>query len=115
MIGQTISHYEVLQELGRGGMSEVYLAVLAGAAGFNKLGVVKLIRAEIAEDPDFVNMFLEEARLAARLTHPNVVQTNEVGNDGARYFIAMEYLDGQPYSRILNRLGRDSTEPLAEI
>jgi len=107
-----VGKYRLIAELGRGGMSEVYLAIHAGPAGFNKLVVVKLIRAEIAEDPDFVNMFLEEARLAARLNHPNVVQTNEVGQDGSRYFIAMEYLDGQPYSRVLNRLGRDRGLPL---
>ena len=101
-----------MAELGRGGMSEVYLAVVAGPAGFNKLVVIKLIKGELAEDPDFISMFLEEARLSARLSHPNVVQTNEVGEFGGRYFIAMEYLEGQPYSRILHRLGRDRGLPL---
>jgi serine/threonine protein kinase len=93
-------------------MSEVYLAVVAGPAGFNKLVVIKLIKAELAEDPDFISMFLEEARLSARLSHANVVQTNEVGEVGGRYYIAMEYLEGQPYSRILHRLGRDRGLPL---
>jgi serine/threonine-protein kinase len=93
-------------------MSEVYLAVIAGPAGFNKLVVIKLIKAELAEDPDFIGMFLEEARLSARLNHPNIVQTNEVGNIGGRYYIAMEYLEGQPYSRVLHRVGRDRGLPL---
>ncbi len=107
-----LGRFRLLAELGRGGMSEVYLAVIAGPAGFNKLVVIKLIKAELAEDPDFIGMFLEEARLSARLNHPNIVQTNEVGNIGGRYYIAMEYLEGQPYSRVLHRLGRDRGLPL---
>jgi len=111
--GNILGKYRLIAELGRGGMSEVYLACVSGPAGFNKLSVIKQIKAELAEDPDFVTMFLEEARLAARLSHPNVVQTNEVGHEGQnRYFIAMEYLEGQPYSRVLNRLGRDRGLPL---
>jgi serine/threonine protein kinase len=107
-----LGKFKLIAELGRGGMSEVYLAVIAGPAGFNKLVVVKLIKAELAEDPDFISMFLEEARLSARLSHPNVVQTNEVGEFNGRYYIAMEYLEGQAYSRILHRLGRDRGLPL---
>ena len=107
-----LGKFKLIAELGRGGMSEVYLAVIAGPAGFNKLVVVKLIKGELAEDPDFISMFLEEARLSARLSHPNVVQTNEVGEFGGRYYIAMEYLEGQAYSRILHRLGRDRGLPL---
>lgn len=107
-----LGKFKLIAELGRGGMSEVYLAVIAGPAGFNKLVVIKLIKAELAEDQEFINMFLEEARLSARLSHPNVVQTNEVGEVGGRYYIAMEYLEGQPYSRCLHRLGRDRGLPL---
>ena len=80
--------------LGRGGMAEVYLAVARGPAGFNKLVVVKKLLPALADDEGFREMFLDEARLAARLNHPNVVQTYEVGEDGGRYFIAMEYLEG---------------------
>jgi serine/threonine protein kinase len=107
-----LGKFKLIAELGRGGMSEVYLAVIAGPAGFNKLVVVKLIKGDLAEDPDFISMFLEEARLSARLSHPNIVQTNEVGEFGGRYYIAMEYLEGQAYSRILHRLGRDRGLPL---
>jgi eukaryotic-like serine/threonine-protein kinase len=102
-----IGKYRLLAELGHGGMAQVYLALSKGVAGFNKLVVVKVIHTDLAEDPDFVRMFLEEARLAARLNHPNVVQTNEVDHDGKRYFIAMEYLEGQTLNRIFNRMGRD--------
>ena len=91
---QALRKYRLIAEIGRGGMADVYLAVVQGPAGFNKLVVVKQIRAQLADDPDFLAMFLDEGRLAARLNHPNVVQTNEVGEDGRRYFIAMEYLEG---------------------
>jgi serine/threonine-protein kinase len=102
--GNTLGKYRLIAELGHGGMAEVYLAVVRGPAGFNKLMVIKQIRPQLAEDPEFLGMFLDEARLAARLSHPNVVQTIEVGQDGERYFIAMEYLEGQPLNRILHRL-----------
>lgn len=110
--GNTLGKYRLLAELGRGGMAEVYLAVSQGPAGFNKLVVLKQLSASLAEDPEFLAMFLDEARLAARLSHPNVVQTNEVGHDGSRYFIAMEYLEGQPVNRVLHRLGREGGFPL---
>src|SRR5512133_824440 len=103
----SLGKYRLLAELGHGGMAQVFLALAKGVAGFNKLVVIKQIHAELAEDPDFVRMFLDEARLAARLNHPNVVQTNEVDHDNKRYFIAMEYLEGQTLNRVFNRMGRD--------
>jgi eukaryotic-like serine/threonine-protein kinase len=105
--------YRLIAELGHGGMAEVFLAIASGPAGFNKLVVIKQIRDQLADDPEFLAMFLDEARLAARLNHPNVVQTNEVGEDGRRYFIAMEYLEGQPLNRIVQRLARDGRLSLA--
>jgi serine/threonine protein kinase/ABC-type branched-subunit amino acid transport system substrate-binding protein len=81
-------------------MSEVYLTLVQGGlGGFQKLVAVKLLRNDLAEDEGFRQMFLEEARLTARLNHPNVVQTNDVGEDGGRYYIAMEYLEGQTFER----------------
>ena len=98
--------YRAIAELGRGGMAEVFLAVVHGRAGFNKLVVLKRTLPDFSLEPEFVTMFLDEARLAARLNHPNVVQTYEVGQDGNRYFIAMEFLDGQPLNRVL-RVGKN--------
>ena len=106
-----LGKYRLIAELGHGGMAQVFLALARGPAGFNKLSVIKQIREQLAEDPEFLTMFLHEARLAARLNHPNVVQTNEVGEDGKRYFIAMEYLEGQPLNRIIQRTGRESGIP----
>ncbi|MFT3771379.1 MAG: serine/threonine-protein kinase [Minicystis sp.] len=104
--------YRLIAEIGKGGMADVYLAVVQGPAGFNKLVVIKKTRAELTHDPEFIAMFLDEARLAARLNHPNVVQTHEVGQDGDRYFIAMEYLDGQPLNRIRARAGAGLSIPM---
>jgi eukaryotic-like serine/threonine-protein kinase len=97
--------YRLIAELGHGGMADVFLAVQAGPAGsgFRKLTVIKRLRQNLAEEPEFIAMLVDEARIAARLNHPNVVQTNEVGQVAAHYFIAMEYLDGQPLHRIQHR------------
>ena len=107
-----LGKYRLIAELGHGGMAQVFLALARGPAGFNKLAVIKQIREQLADDPEFLTMFLDEARLAARLNHPNVVQTNEVGEDGKRYFICMEYLEGQPLNRIIQRAGRESGIPI---
>ena len=109
-----IGRYRLVAELARGGMGIVYLALLRGPGGFNKLFVVKVLKDHLAEDPNFVSMFLEEARVAAKLSHPNVVQTVEVGSEAGRHFIAMEYLDGQSFSRAIARTRRlETTIPMA--
>jgi len=98
-----IGKYRFLVELGSGGMGDVFLAVAQGPKGFNKLQVIKRLRPELAQDPEFLSMFLNEARIAARLNHPNVVQTNEVSEHDDEYFIAMEYLEGQSLYGITKR------------
>ncbi len=98
--------YRLIAELGHGGMADVFLAAYSGALenqNFNKLLVIKRLRANLADEEDFVSMLLDEGRLAVRLNHPNVVQTYEIGEQEGRYFIAMEYLDGQPLHRLINR------------
>lgn len=99
----TLGRYRLLLELGHGGMAHVYLGLVSGIAGFSKLVVLKVMRDELREHPASLNMFLGEARLAARMNHPNVVQTSEVGEDTGRYFICMEYLEGQTLSRLLKK------------
>jgi serine/threonine-protein kinase len=84
-------------------MSSVYVAVARGPAGFHKLLVLKELTANLSETGEFVTMFREEARLAALLSHPNVVQTYEVAQHDQRHFIVMEYLRGQPMSEVLRR------------
>jgi serine/threonine protein kinase/ABC-type branched-subunit amino acid transport system substrate-binding protein len=111
-VPNVFGRYRLIADIGRGGMSDVYLAVTEGteaAAQFQKLLVIKMLKRELGEDPDFVKMFLNEARLAARLNHPNIVQTIEIGNAGGRYFLAMEYLEGQPLHRVFrNADARDN-------
>src|SRR5262245_60556486 len=96
-----VGRYRVLSELGRGGMSNVYLAVARGPSGVNKLVVLKALLPDLATEPYALTMFLDEARLAAQLNHPNVVQTYEVGTEGDRHVMVMEYLEGQPLSAVM--------------
>ncbi|PRQ07602.1 Tyrosine-protein kinase MasK [Enhygromyxa salina] len=92
-------------------MSDLYLALVNSAAGVNKVLVVKQPRASLLDDPEALAMFMDEARLASRLHHPNVVQTFEVGQEGPIPYITMEFLDGQPLHRALRRLGTGSEQP----
>jgi serine/threonine-protein kinase len=101
--GTVLGKYRLIAEIARGGMGLVYLAMVGGPGGFHKLVVVKELNPELVEDPAFLAMFLDEARLAARLSHPNIVQTNEVGHDGERTFLAMEYLDGRALDHVRRR------------
>ena len=100
---QTLGKYQLIAEIARGGMGIVYLAVASGPAGFSKLFVIKELKPELVDDAGFFDMFLEEARLAARLSHPNIVTTYEVGADGKRPFIVMDYLDGESLDRIIRK------------
>ena len=93
--------YQLFASLGRGGMADVFLSVARGQMGFNKLAVIKRLRQALAEERAFRDMFLDEARLAARLNHPNIVHTYEAGEQGGVYFIAMEYLEGQSLNKVL--------------
>ena len=96
-----LGKYRVFASLGRGGMADVQLAASQGPKGFNKLVVVKQLRPLLAEDATSVNMFLDEARLDARLNHPNLIHTYEFGEEQGTYFIVMEFLEGQPLHEIL--------------
>jgi len=90
--------YSLVAKLATGGMAEIYLARLQGAAGFEKLVCIKRILPHLAKDQQLVGMFLAEARIAAQISHPNVCQVFELGEIDGRYFIAMEYLEGVPFS-----------------
>jgi serine/threonine protein kinase len=98
---RTLGKYRVVAQLGEGGAATVYLALTAGPAGVNKLLVVKVLKRQLASEPDFLRMFMDEARLSTRLNHPSIVQMIEVGSADDRYFTVMEYLDGKPLSHLL--------------
>jgi eukaryotic-like serine/threonine-protein kinase len=108
----TIGNFQLIAVMGKGGMSTVFLAKVDGPAGFNKLAVLKILRADLADSDGFAEMFLNEARLAARLTHPNIVHTYGAGEEQDRLYIAMEYLDGFPWSRVRRRLMSRKSLPL---
>ena len=108
-----LGKYMPIADLGQGGMADVFLAIARGPSGFNKLTVVKVLRPHLAIDPEVLAMFLDEGRLAARLNHPNVVQTNEVGHEQGVHFMAMEYLEGQSLHRMIRSARGDDALDLA--
>ncbi len=93
-------------------MGTVYLVIARGPAGWSKLKVVKQMHPDVENDERRLKMFLDEARLSARLNHPNIVQTNEVGFDGEQHFIEMEYLEGQSLSAIVREAQSTGGIPL---
>jgi serine/threonine-protein kinase len=110
--GDHLGRYRLVAQLGQGGMGTIHLAVTSGLGEFRKLLVVKELLPEHANNERFVDMFLSEAKLAARLNHPNIVQMIEAGEENGRYFLSMEFLDGQPLTELLKRA---STEPVVTL
>jgi serine/threonine protein kinase len=97
----SFGRYELVKRIGMGGMAEVFLARQHGLMGFEKRVVLKRILPQYSSQAAFVSMFLEEARLAARISHPNVVQIFDLGQVGNQYFIAMEYVQGRDLAQLL--------------
>jgi serine/threonine-protein kinase len=93
--------YELLQRIATGGMAEVYLARRAGPHGFQKVVAVKRILPQLAQDADFVAMFVDEARVCARLAHPNIVQVFDFGEHDGELYMAMEFVDGTTAARLV--------------
>jgi serine/threonine-protein kinase len=96
-----LGRYEIVELLAQGGMAELFLARLPGIEGFAKHVVVKRVLPNLARDREFIQMFIEEARLAATLHHQNIVQVHDIGHDDDGYFFAMEYLHGVDVGEIL--------------
>lgn len=104
---ETVGRYALSRRLATGGMAEVWLARELGSAPERRV-VLKMLLPELGEDPDFVKMFLDEARLASSLDHPNVVRVFDLGRLENHYFIAMEYVAGKTLRQVLHRLRRDN-------
>ncbi|MGE3543643.1 MAG: protein kinase, partial [Kofleriaceae bacterium] len=98
--------YELLTSLGRGGMAEVFLARMAAVGGFSKLLVIKRMLPHLSDSPEFVDMFLTEARITAKLLHPNICQVFELGDVDGVLYIAMEYLDGLAWADLVPLIPR---------
>jgi serine/threonine-protein kinase len=113
---QTLGRYKLLALLATGGMAEIYLARQTGIQGFERLVVVKKILPQLAKEQRFLDMFFDEARIAAQLNHPNIVQIYDLGKEDETYFIAMEYLEGESLGYLIreaNRAGHDLPPALA--
>lgn len=109
--GPRFGRYQTQRLLGSGGMADVYLARATGEAGFARRVALKVLQPHMARRPEAVGYFLNEGRLAARLTHPCVVQVYDLGRAGADYFLAMEYIDGADLDRLL-RAARAAGAPV---
>ncbi|MBK7584737.1 MAG: protein kinase [Myxococcales bacterium] len=108
-----IGRYALHQEIAAGGMATVHLGRLLGPAGFSRTVAVKRLHAQFAKDPEFVSMFLDEARVAARIRHPNVVSTLDVVALDGELFIVMDYVEGESLARLIRAArGRGDWIPL---
>ena len=101
-----LGRYEVFYRLGTGGMASVYLGRLRGQGGFERFVAIKRIHEHLAFDPSFLSMFLDEARLVARLSHPNIVQVTDMSAEAEHPFLVMEYVDGETLSSVLTAYRR---------
>ena len=102
---KTFGRYEILQQIGAGGMGEIYVARQTGIPGVERPVVIKKVLPHLAREPGFVDRFLDEMRVAASLTHGNIVQVYEADELDGQYFMAMEFVDGLDLRRVLSRLG----------
>jgi serine/threonine-protein kinase len=107
---ENYGRYQLLKRIATGGMAQIYLARQTGPEGFEKLLVVKRILPHLAENAEFVRMFLDEARIAARLNHPNIVQIFDLGAQDGTYFIAMEYIHGEDVRRVWKHAANRGTQ-----
>ncbi len=107
--------YTLFELIGRGGMAEVYKARIQGPAGFERTFVVKRILPHLSSDPAFIKMFVEEAKLSARLAHPNIVHIFELGAVDGEYFISMEYIRGHDLSETMRGIWKTLGPPRPEL
>lgn len=114
LIGRQLGRYQVLGQIAAGGMAGVYVARAHGVAGFERLVAIKVLHPHLAYEEEFISMFLDEARLAARIRHPNVVATLDVSDtSGGGYFLVMDYIEGVNLATLL-RHAIDAEERLPE-
>jgi eukaryotic-like serine/threonine-protein kinase len=106
-----VGRYALFDAIASGGMATVHLARLMGEVGFSRTVAIKRLHSQHAMDPEFVSMFIDEARLAARVRHPNVVQTLDVGATDGELFVVMDYIEGESLSRMF-RLSMETGVPI---
>ena len=107
--------YTLFERIGRGGMAEVFKGRIQGPAGFERVFVVKRILPHLSDDASFIKMFVEEAKLSARLNHPNIVHIFELGAVEGEYFISMEYIRGHDLSETMRAIWKALGPPRPEL
>jgi serine/threonine protein kinase len=103
-VGSKLNDYEVVARLRSGGMAALYLGRRMGAAGFSRPVAIKVVHPHLSEDKNFTTMFVDEAKLSARIVHPNVVHVEELGQRGTLYYLVMEYVHGCSLSQLIRAL-----------
>ena len=109
--GRVVGRYVVFDEIAAGGMASVHLGRLMGAVGFSRTVAIKRLHPHLARDAEFAAMFLDEARLAARIRHPNVVAVLDVVHDGAELLLVMDYVQGESLSRLARAMRPGAISP----
>ena len=104
--GARLGAYEILAPLKAGGMATLLVGRRIGPAGFVRPVAIKVVHPHLASDRSFVEMFLDEARLSARIQHPNVVHVEELGEENGSFYLVMEYVYGCSLAQFLRRLGQ---------
>src|SRR3990167_5090468 len=101
---QSFGQYYLDEKIAQGGMAEIYKSRLKDPQGFNKTVVIKRVLPHIAASPEFIEMLVDEAKIAVLLSHGNIAQIYDLGKVGDDYFIVMEYVEGKTLSQIMRRL-----------
>jgi serine/threonine-protein kinase len=103
MLPERIGKYPVIRKIASGGMAEVFLCQLTGEEGFKKKIAVKVVHPRLSEDRHFRDLFIREARIAASLVHPNLIQVFDFGKEGESHYLAMEFIDGWNLAQVLSQ------------
>jgi serine/threonine-protein kinase len=114
-VGESVGGYDIVAKLRAGGMATLFLGKKKGAAGFSRHVAIKVIHEHLAQDPDFVRMFVDEALLQARIQNPHVVHVEELGEAEGAHFLVMEYVHGCALAQLLLALGKRKRRPQVDI
>ena len=109
---QQFGDYHLLEKIATGGMAEVYRARAYGLAGFEKILVIKKVLPSLADDDEFIKLFIDEAKIAVQLLHVNIVQVFELGEVNRQFYMALEYVHGLDLARLVSRAKNRGPFPL---
>ncbi len=113
LTGRRLGRYEILLKLAQGGMASVYVGRSVGVAGFSRLVAIKLLHPHLAHEDEFVSMFLDEARIAAAIRHPNVVATHDISDaEELGYYLVMDYIEGGHLGALFTASAKNGVKPL---